>query len=320
MHTNIPNTNNIIITDVFTISELKELIDKCNYEPIYDEAASPELIQLAAFTSDSINPSDAAITSSGKQMIGFISCIVPEFLYSSDNASDDDFDNVPNNASDDDFDNVTNNASVDAFDIEITAMISPYYRNMGLFTRLFASLKKTINKQCSNAGIFPPAITYLVSKECIQPVKDTKAPQMDYAYSDYLMTLSVNEAASYLHKYDRQLNKTAYACDNKHYAIVNDNEEFLLIDTTSDLVISSAAFSVYEKCICIYDVWTNPDYRKKGYARYLLAHTINNFINDKSLSIDSFMLHVSSRNVAAVRLYNSMGFTTSQEIKQYKLL
>lgn len=308
MHTNIPNTDNIIITDVFTISELKELIDKCNYEPIYDEAASPELIQLAAFTSGSVNPSDAATTSSAKQMIGFISCIVPEFLYSSDNASDDDFDNVPNNASD------------DAFETEITAMISPYYRNMGLFTRLFASLKKTINKQCSNAGIFPPAISYLVSKECIQPGKDTKAPQMDYAYSDYLMTLSVNEAASYLHKYDRQLNKTAYACDNKHYAIVNDNEEFLLIDTTSDLVISSAAFSVYEKCICIYDVWTNPDHRKKGYARYLLAHTINNFINDKSLSIDSFMLHVSSRNVAAVRLYNSMGFTISQEIKQYKLL
>lgn len=308
MHTNIPNTDNIIITDVFTISELKELIDKCNYEPIYDEAASPELIQLAAFTSGSVNPSDAATTSSGKQMIGFISCIVPEFLYSSDNTSDDTFDNV------------SNNASVDAFEIEITAMISPYYRNTGLFTRLFASLKNTINKQCSNAGIFPPAITYLVSKECIQPVKDTKAPQMDYAYSDYLMTLSANEAASYLHKYDRQLNKTAYACDNKHYAIVNDNEEFLLIDTTSDLVISSAAFSVYEKCICIYDVWTNPDHRKKGYARYLLAHTINNFINDKSLSIDSFMLHVSSRNVAAVRLYNSMGFTISQEIKQYKLL
>lgn len=308
MHTNIPNTDNIIITDVFTISELKELIDKCNYEPIYDEAASPELIQLAAFTSGSVNPSDAATTSSAKQMIGFISCIVPEFLYSSDNASDDAFDNVSNNASDDDF------------EIEITAMISPYYRNTGLFTRLFASLKKTINKQCSNAGIFPPAISYLVSKECIQPGKDTKAPQMDYAYSDYLMTLSVNEAASYLHKYDRQLNKTAYACDNKHYAIVNDNEEFLLIDTTSDLVISSAAFSVYEKCICIYDVWTNPDHRKKGYARYLLAHTINNFINDKSLSIDSFMLHVSSRNVAAVRLYNSMGFTISQEIKQYKLL
>lgn len=308
MHTNIPNTDNIIITNVFTISELKELIDKCNYEPIYDEAASPELIQLAAFTSGSINPSDAATTSSGKQMIGFISCIVPEFLYSSDNASCDAFDNVSNNASD------------DAFEIEITAMISPYYRNMGLFTRLFASLKKTINKQCSNAGIFPPAISYLVSKECIQPGKDTKAPQMDYAYSDYLMTLSANEAASYLHKYDRQLNKTAYACDNKHYAIVNDNEEFLLIDTTSDLVISSAAFSVYEKCICIYDVWTNPDHRKKGYARYLLAHTINNFINDKSLSIDSFMLHVSSRNVAAVRLYNSMGFTISQEIKQYKLL
>ena len=296
MHTNIPNTDNIVITDVFTISELKELIDKCNYEPIYDEAASPELIQLAAFTSGSVNPSDAATTSSGKQMIGFISCIVPEFLYSSDNASD------------------------DAFEIEITAMISPYYRNMGLFTRLFASLKSTINKQCSNAGIFPLAITYLVSKECIQPGKDTKTPQMDYAYSDYLMTLSANEAASYLHKYDRQLNKTAYACDNKHYAIVNDNEEFLLIDTTSDLVISSAAFSVYEKCICIYDVWTNPDHRKKGYARYLLAHTINNFINDKSLSIDSFMLHVSSRNIAAVRLYNSMGFTTSQEIKQYKLL
>lgn len=308
MHTNITNTDNITITDVFTISELKELIDKCNYEPIYDEAASPELIQLAAFTSGSVNPSDAATTSSAKQMIGFISCIVPEFLYSSDNASDDAFDNVPNNASD------------DAFETEITAMISPYYRNMGLFTRLFASLKSTINKQCSNAGIFPPAITYLVSKECIQPVKDTKAPQMDYAYSDYLMTLSVNEAASYLHKYDRQLNKTAYACDNKHYAIVNDNEEFLLIDTTSDLVISSAAFSVYEKCICIYDVWTYPEHRKKGYARYLLAHTINNFINDKSLSIDSFMLHVSSRNVAAVRLYNSMGFTISQEIKQYKLL
>lgn len=308
MHTNIPNTDNIIITDVFTISELKELIDKCNYEPIYDEAASPELIQLAAFTNGSVNPSDAATTSSAKQMIGFISCIVPEFLYSSDNASGDAFDNVPNNASD------------DAFEIEITAMISPYYRNMGLFTRLFASLKNTINKQCSNAGIFPPAISYLVSKECIQPGKDTKAPQMDYAYSDYLMTLSVNEAASYLHNYDRQLNKTAYACNNKHYAIVNDNEEFLLIDTTSDLVISSAAFSVYEKCICIYDVWTNPDHRKKGYARYLLAHTINNFINDKSLSIDSFMLHVSSRNVAAVRLYNSMGFTISQEIKQYKLL
>ena len=104
---NITNSN-ISIENVFSYDDVLKLSRLCGYEPYFDEYTADDLIQLAAFSSDS------------HSLVGFISCLKPELNNTTGN--------IP--------DNIT---------IEITAMVAPEYRRQHIFIRLFQALINTIN-------------------------------------------------------------------------------------------------------------------------------------------------------------------------------
>ena len=140
MYKSASDINNIIIKNSFDTADIEQLITQCNYEPFYDEPDSVELIQLAAYDKKQLN-NDTALTNS---LIGFISCIVPEFLYES-------------------YDNDMDCHEDDTIEIEITAIVSPEYRKQGIFTELFLALKQYISKQCTLKHIELPDITYIAA-------------------------------------------------------------------------------------------------------------------------------------------------------------
>lgn len=400
MHNTSLNIDNIIIKDYFDTDDIKQLITSCNYEPLYDKPHSPDLIQLAAY--DTTSPDNG--------LVGFISCIISEFLYErgddegsdcvndienfdkvmSDNkesldifmnddrtnsldkiANNSDYNNIENIINNNKYPNnyvsnctVTNNCNYSSeysnennintdienntigiaetriqYEIEITAIVKPEYRQQGIFTKLFAALRQLIDNECVINNIDIPAITYIAANSRKQD-DNTQSPDMTYAYSDYLMSITpdkicpihrnaaINETSDKVpvktsDKFSSKVvNKTSDIAFNNisaSYEVDSDEEVFELIDTDNDTLISSVSYYPSGNSICLYDVWTNPDYRRMGCARYLLSYMINE-LSSGDLSIRSFILHVSGRNMAAVNLYNSMGFAVEQEIKYYRLV
>ncbi len=64
----------------------------------------------------------------------------------------------------------------------------------------------------------------------------------------------------------------------------------------------------------IADVFTHPDYRKKGYAKELISRAIEDI---KSKKISSILLEVRQGNIPAISLYESLGFVEISIRKKY---
>lgn len=151
---NITNSN-ISIENVFSYDDVLKLSRLCGYEPYFDEYTADDLIQLAAFSSDS------------HSLVGFISCLKPELNNTTGN--------IP--------DNIT---------IEITAMVAPEYRRQHIFIRLFQALINTINtiSSISDSHNNCNKIRYVAAiKGDFIYNTNTSTINIKYAYSDYLMSL-----------------------------------------------------------------------------------------------------------------------------------
>lgn len=153
---NITNSN-ISIENVFSYDDVLKLSRLCGYEPYCDEYTADDLIQLAAFSSDS------------HSLVGFISCLKPELNNTTGN--------IPDN----------NNTT-----IEITAMVAPDYRRQHIFIRLFQALINTINtiSSISDSHNNCNKIRYVAAiKGDFIYNTNPSTINIKYAYSDYLMSL-----------------------------------------------------------------------------------------------------------------------------------
>lgn len=62
-------------------------------------------------------------------------------------------------------------------------------------------------------------------------------------------------------------------------------------------------------------VVTHPDHAGKGYAKQLVAHTVNNIFDQGK----SPYLHVAETNIGAIRLYEKLGFKTRRKISFWNI-
>lgn len=280
---NITNSN-ISIENVFSYDDVLKLSRLCGYEPYFDEYTADDLIQLAAFSSDS------------HSLVGFISCLKPELNNTTGN--------IPDNTT-----------------IEITAMVAPEYRRQHIFIRLFQALINTINtissisdshNNCNkNSKINNINIRYIASiKDNFIDSSNAGTINIKYAYSDYLMSL---------HNTQEYTEATALYSLPDTLELLKYDDEYQLVSNATDELISSVAFDIFDTHICIHDVWTAPDMRKYGYARHLLSEFIKDWKNKSNYHKLPLILHVSGTNIPAVNLYKSEGFTVAEEIKYYTL-
>lgn len=276
--------SNISIENVFSYDDVLKLSRLCGYEPYFDEYTANDLIQFAAFSSDS------------HSLVGFISCLKPELNNTTGN--------IPDNTT-----------------IEITAMVAPEYRRQHIFIRLFQALINTINtissisdshNNCNkNSKINNINIRYIASiKDNFIDSSNAGTINIKYAYSDYLMSL---------HNTQEYTEAAALSSLPDTLELLKYDDEYQLVSNTSDALISSISFDIFNTHICIHDVWTAPDMRKCGYARHLLSEFIKDWKNKSNYHKLPLILHVSGTNIPAVNLYRSEGFTIAEEIKYYTL-
>lgn len=60
---------------------------------------------------------------------------------------------------------------------------------------------------------------------------------------------------------------------------------------------------------------THPNHTGLGYAKQLIAHTVNNIFNQNKTSY----LHVVENNIGAIQLYEKLGFTTRRKISFWNI-
>ena len=60
---------------------------------------------------------------------------------------------------------------------------------------------------------------------------------------------------------------------------------------------------------------THPDYTGQGYAKQLIAHTVNNIFNKNNTAY----LHVTETNIGAIKLYEKLGFATRRKISFWNI-
>ncbi len=60
---------------------------------------------------------------------------------------------------------------------------------------------------------------------------------------------------------------------------------------------------------------THPDHTGQGYAKKLIAHTVNNIFNQSKIPY----LHVSETNIGAISLYEKLGFTTRRKMSFWNI-
>ncbi|MEZ7497662.1 GNAT family N-acetyltransferase [Flavobacterium sp. Arc3] len=63
-------------------------------------------------------------------------------------------------------------------------------------------------------------------------------------------------------------------------------------------------------------VITHPDYIGKGYAKQLVAHTVNAILNQNKTAF----LHVYEKNIGAIKLYEKLGFETRRKISFWNII
>ena len=203
--------------------------------------------------------------------------------------------------------------------IEFTAMTAPDYRQQHIFTAMFYALMCTVNALISDRNI--KYITAIDDKTANSIISHKHNPACNisgniniaYACSEYLMELSIKHITN---NFSTVLPDTI--------ELLKYDDEYQLLSSASDELISSISFEHFNTHICIHDVWTDPDMRRCGYARLLLTELIQDWKNDSlnnshDNTIIPLILHVSGSNMPAVSLYKSSGFVVREELKYYNV-
>jgi ribosomal protein S18 acetylase RimI-like enzyme len=99
--------------------------------------------------------------------------------------------------------------------------------------------------------------------------------------------------------------KTKTALLGHYYGIFNKNR---LVAVTGERMQMNNYIEVSA-------VVTHPDHTGKGYAKQLVAHTVNEIFNQNKIAY----LHVAETNVAAIKLYEKLGFKLRRKISFWKI-
>lgn len=84
----------------------------------------------------------------------------------------------------------------------------------------------------------------------------------------------------------------------------------------SELVAVTGERMEMNKYVEVSAVVTHPNYTGKGYAKQLVAHTVNNIFDKKKVPY----LHVAETNTRAIKIYNNLGFQTRRKISFWNII
>lgn len=172
----------------------------------------------------------------------------------------------------------------------MNAFTAPPFRNLGVFSEMYAYL----THKYSFSSIICPMDDVIYSI-----LKHTEFKPVMYSH-EYLLTICRNDFQKNIsnrHIIDYDIISEAVSDTCICYQICDD-----------EYVIGELYIDSFEYTGCMYDVWVDPEHRKKGIATKLVNYALNDYYSIKDNSNNSIILHVTGSNTAAINLYKKCGF------------
>ncbi|MBF4696030.1 GNAT family N-acetyltransferase [Fusibacter ferrireducens] len=232
--------------------------------------------------------------------------------------------------------------------IEVNGMVHPDYRRRGYFKVLFEYVKAEFHKRQSNAMLL---LSDRNSQEGMAFIKSTDA---EYKHTEYEMYLDqsvfnailkegtfkvIEERGQLSLRKASNLDAREIARQNVIYfkeefdlqedesrplddadLLMPETEEkhgmFIYMGKTGELLFGKTHLQLSEGIGGIYGLGVLPEYRGKGYGRWLLMKSVMQLLDWNASRV---ILQVEANNANALRLYESCGFKTTATMDYYKI-
>ncbi len=181
---------------------------------------------------------------------------------------------------------------------EISGVIHPDYRDNEEILTVPSLISDELYDMFDDLEISDYTIEYVANPKPDYYKKSMELSEFELGKSTLLMKLDL----------------TSSEINNKINEYANKTSDHLEIEEVK--AHSSIEFEVYDQVACIYNVFVEETYRQKGYGRALVIDTIKN-ITANHTNIKQIILNVDKENQAAVRLYQSLGFITTEQLDYY---
>ncbi len=186
--------------------------------------------------------------------------------------------------------------------IEITGLVHPDYRKQGVFKKMLDILHLFF-EDTTILGAIP-----LMWQS---PLK-TSSIGAEYTYSEVLMQLCNN---NYKKHYDNYCPDTKDICSNSYEFFFSDEyDNFLMYAPDKEEPIAVCNLDFFETFTNISGVFVDEDMRNKGIGTQFIKALTKAYFDefDKPLS-----LHVTDKNIPAVKLYEKCGFKAVEHVDYY---
>ncbi|MDO5381637.1 MAG: GNAT family N-acetyltransferase [Eubacteriales bacterium] len=281
---------NVNITESFSESDIKSLINKCDeYDILYDCHEGDYLIQLGAYTDTGL-------------MLGFISCYIP---------LDDTTESV-------DFDCVVHPEyrRCGIFKMLFSKMKDILTIDYDFKGKYVTSMRDDLYEKLSHSSLH---ITLSYKEHLMSLTHPEKVLSMAKCYdnSPYILCPNICQNDYDKNCQDIYQNTCQDTCqDASFYELYRNIGRYSEADEDKNSPLASLYFSSFDSTICIHQVFVEPEERKKGLGTQLVCLALNNLI-DTYGSDKNIILQVSSTNLPACHVYEKCGFTVQESVSFY---
>lgn len=184
---------------------------------------------------------------------------------------------------------------IDEDNLEICGFVLPEYRQHHIFSQLLDKLAKDYEGYYIQ---LPTAVNNTVTQEI--------AVKLNFNYTST--------------EHGMKINKEQHGTFKKQNSSVDLDFK---VESAQDMIIFTALLenkkvgickiSAFDTTVCIHDVEISKAYRQKGYGCQLVLFVLDYVFEN----YDTAILHVTKENIAACRLYEKIGFETTEKVTYY---
>ena len=198
---------------------------------------------------------------------------------------------------------------IDANNMQVCMAVDPKSRRQRIGTNLFLRLVSEFDSYSYSVSLYPDNETGKAFLETLGFNFASKELSMELNKGDFKFDANPIELKIENDESNEELN--ADSAPLKITGIINEEID----DKTVEKEIGWLYLIKDENSFCLCDIEVNEEYREKGYGNRLLQTTLK----DAFKHADKIILHVTSDNTPAIKLYEKNGFKTLETIDIYEI-
>lgn len=204
-------------------------------------------------------------------------------------------------------------------EVEVSAYTHPEYRQKGYFSALFSKASTFFN------SLSIEYILFMAEPHCMSSIKTLSCLHAEYLYSDYSMTLFrnspyISSSSDFSLLYATESDLQTLSCIHAEAFNLPKDISYEFFTTTfsqdsvlcykyllKDTIIGFCNVQSNKSSLSLFGICIQKKYQNLGYGKLMLELLLNNLL----LLQKPIQLEVNSSNIAALHLYQKLGFSTT---------